>query len=270
MSKVGTIILVTFLTLIVIGLSVGLFFIIRNGFNFEFSSAKLDLIDSKEFDSINNLDIDTDTADIYIKKSTDEKVKVELYSNDYKEEEINNTSDSLNIVLKKKCKVFCFMKRSKINVYLPESYSNNMTINATTSDIEADAYSSSDINIKVTTGDINLKSNKNATINVTTGDVEIGSVNDINVTSTTGDIKLGKVNNNINIKTTTGDFDIDEVNISKNSSIKTTTGDVYIKNANNIYVDAHTTTGDVKIENNNRKSDIELTINTTTGDVKVD
>ncbi len=269
MSKTSTIILVTLLSILVICLVASLFFLINGGFNFNFNIEKAKLIDSKEFESINDLNIDTDTADIYIKTNSENMVKVELYSNDYKEESITNTTSSLNIVLKQKCRFFCFAKRSKIYVYLPENYNNNMNIESTTGDIFVDDYANSDINVKVTTGDILLKSIKNATISVTTGDVKISSVNDINATTTTGDVFIEKVNNYLNIKTTTGDIKINEANITKNSNIKATTGDVKIQNASNIYVEAKTTTGDIKTENNDRKSDIELTIKTTTGDIKV-
>lgn len=269
MNKTSTIILVTLLTILTICLSISLFFLIKGGFNFDFSDVKLKLIDSKEFDSIGNLDVETDTADIYIKTNSENKVKVEVYSNDYKEESITNTTNSLNVVLMKKCRIFCFAKRSKIYVYLPETYKNNMSIRSTTGDILVDDYADSDVNIKVTTGDISLKSIKNATISVTTGDVKISSVNDIIVTTTTGDIFLSKVNNYMSINTTTGDVEIGEANINKNSNIKATTGDVNIENIKNVYIDGKTTTGDNKINNNDRKSDVELTIKTTTGDIKV-
>lgn len=269
MNKGGKIILLVLLIILVIGLSISLALFIKNDYSFDFFNKKLELIDSKEFDSINNLNINTDTADVYIKTSENNMVKVELYSNDAKENEIENTANSLNVILKQECHFFCFANKSKINVYLPASYSNDINIVSTTGDIFADDYASSNLNLVLTTGDVFLKNVKNAEINVTTGDIKINSVNDVKIITTTGDIVLGKVNNYLDLETTTGDIDIDEANLSKNSTINATTGDINIKKINDVYVDAKTTTGDTDVENNNRKSDIELSIKTTTGDVRV-
>ena len=243
--------LIVLLSLLVLGLVFFLVGFIVNGYSFDFIFGKAKLIETKEFDSINNLSIDTNIADIYIKESKDDKVKVELYSKKYEEKEISNTEKELKVTLKEKCVLFCFFNRSKINVYLPKNYDKDIVINSTTGDIEVDSYSKSDAVINTTTGDINLKSIKDATINVTTGDIDIDEVNDLVINSTTGDI------------------DIKELNINKNSKIKASTGDICIKKTNSIYIEGNTSTGDVNISNNNRKSDIELKIKTSTGDIDV-
>lgn len=261
--------LIVLLSLLVLGLVFFLVGFIVNGYSFDFIFGETKLIETKEFDSINNLSIDTNIADIYIKESKDDKVKVELYSKKYEEKEISNTEKELKVTLKEKCVLFCFFNRSKINVYLPKNYDKDIVINSTTGDIEVDSYSKSDAVINTTTGDINLKSIKDATVNVTTGDIDIDEVNDLVINSTTGDINLGIVNNSIELSTTTGDIDIKELNINKNSKIKASTGDICIKKTNSIYIEGNTSTGDVNISNNNRKSDIELKIKTSTGDIDV-
>lgn len=269
MSNFLKVLLIVLLVLVVLCLSFGLYLFIKNDYSFSFLSSKVELVESKEFDSIKDLNIDTDTADIYIKTSENNKVKVELYSNDVKEKEISNSDTSLNVTLKNDCWFLCFFSRSKIYVYLPKNYQNNIVINSTTGDITMDDYALSNVDLHVTTGDITLKDVKNASIKVTTGDVKIDNVNDVNIESTTGDINIKKVNNSMNIQTTTGDIDIYEANLKVNSYLKATTGDVTVKKTNDIYVESETSTGDNHINNNNRRSEIELKIKTSTGDVNI-
>lgn len=261
--------LIVLLSIIVIGLIMFLVGFIVNGWSFDFIFGKTKLVETKEFDSINNLTINTNIPDVYIKESTDGKVKVELYSKSYKEKEIKNTNEELNVTLKENCFLFCFFNKSRINVYLPKDYEKNIVINGSTSDIELDSYANSNVTIKVSTGDVTLKEVKTATIKLSTGDTKIDKVNDVSISASTGDIEIGTITNSLDISTSTGDIDIREININKNSNIKASTGDVTIKKTNSIYVEGDASTGDVNINNNNRKSDIELKIKTSTGDIDV-
>ncbi|MBQ3475296.1 MAG: DUF4097 family beta strand repeat protein [Bacilli bacterium] len=270
MNNALKIILIIFLSLLVLGLSIFLFLFIKNGYSFDFLTAEAKLVESKEFDSVNNLYIESNTADIYLKKSETGKVKVELFSNDVKEKKIENTSNSLNVKLKDGCWLFCFFNRDKIVVYLPENYDKNITIDSSTSDVFFEEnYDNSDINIKLSTGDINTKRINNAKVSLSTGDVNIESVNSIESSSSTGDVNINKVNSYMDIETSTGDIYIKEANINKNSNLKASTGDVEVKKLNNVYIDADTSTGDVNVKNNNRKSDVELKVRTSTGDIDI-
>lgn len=260
--------LIVFLTILVLGLSLFLYLFIKNGYSFDFLTAEAKLVETKEFDGINNLKIESNTADIFLKKSENGKVKVELYSNDVKEKKIENTSESLNVKLKDGCWLFCFFNRDKIVVYLPKNYDKNITIDSSTSDVHFEEnYEKSDVIIKLSTGDVHAKNVNNAKIKLSTGDVFIGSVNDFESISSTGDINIDKVNNYMNIETSTGDIYVKEANLKKNSNLKASTGDIEVKKLNNVYVEADTSTGDINVKNNNRKSDVELKIRTSTGDI---
>lgn len=271
-NKKLSIILAILYGIIVIGLIVGLVLLISSDFNFKnFGGGSLKLIDNKEFEKINNLNINVKTADVYIKTSSDEKVKVEVYSAREEKSTITNTDESLNITLDQGvCSFFCwFRKNSKINVYLPSNYANEITVKATTGDIEVDDFALSNANLTVTTGDIKLGNIKDASIKATTGDIYVSSVNDITASLSTGDVVIDKINNYLNLSTSTGDITISSANLNKNSEISTSTGDVKISRLNDIYVDAKTSTGDTRINDNNRKSDIELKVKTSTGDINV-
>ena len=273
MSKVVSIILAILLAIVAIFMTIGLVFLIKNDFKFsgKINISEPKLIEEKEFEYINNLNVDTRTTDVYIKKSDDNKIKVQIYSDRVKEKEITNTEESLIVKLREENCSFCFFnfKSSKIYVYLPENYNKNIIINSTTGDIHIDEFKLATSNISLTTGDIHIDAINNVNIKGTTGDVNVGDVNDIVTQIRTGDIRIDNVYNYLSLTTTTGDIRIEKANLNRNSSISSTTGDIKIRTINNIYVDVNSNVGDVKVNNNNRKSDIELTIKSNVGDVKV-
>ena len=271
-NKKLSIVLAILYGIIVIGLIVGLVLLISSDFSFKnFGGGSMKLIDNKEFDNINKLNINVKTADVYIKTSSDEKIKVEVYSAREEKSTINNTDESLNITLDQGvCSFFCwFRKNSKINVYLPNNYANDITVKASTGDIEIDDFANSNAYITVTTGDVKLNGIKTADIKATTGDITVIKVDDITASLSTGDVVINNINNYLNLSTSTGDITISNANLKKNSNISTSTGDVKISTLNDIYVETKTSTGDSRINNNNRKSDIELKIKTSTGDINV-
>lgn len=313
MNKKLSIVLIVLLTILlgcVIGGMIFLFNTDLKDFNIGFgtigihSGTSKKLIDEKEITNIKDVDIESDIADIYIKESDNNTIKVELYSDEPGEYEITELDGKIKVVLKTEKKVGFNFKNDKINVYIPTNYSNTIYVEGKTGDINMDKFASANITATVTTGDIEIKEVNEAIITLTTGDVEIGSaysvistattgdfdadtvrllevtvttgdievgeVDDFKASTTTGDIKAGTINSSIALDTTTGDIFIEKATVLKNSKIKTGTGDVRINSiSDGVYVEGKSNTGDVKIETSDRKSNIELIINTRVGDIRV-
>ena len=266
------------------------------------------LVDEKEITEAKPLDIEFDAADVVIKTSETNTIKVELYSEDPGEYEITESLDKIKVVLKNKEKNHVKwgwnIKQNNIKIYLPANYAFLINAKGTAGDIKIDDFSSASFNGELTSGDVEIKEINYATIalrsgdveiesayevktSATSGDVEIGTVRNLEVSTTTGDVDvsevdtikaktttgdytIGTVNTSLNIETTTGDISILKANITTSSRIKATTGDVTVNTlGDNIYVNGDASTGDVKIKNSDRKSDIELNIHTTTGDIRV-
>lgn len=306
MNKKLSIILIILLTILVFTLIGGLFMLLKTDFDFssfKISSGYADKLEEKEIDNLKDLNINTKVADIFIEKKEIDNIKVELYSEYAKEYEIKELDNEIKVVLIEKNRFISFGKNPKVVVYVPTTYTNNVKIENKTGDIDIKELSESDLNVELTTGDVEVDKINNAVITTTTGDIEIGEANtlnlsvttgDINVgstkklvsagttsdlevgevdditsTTTTGDIEIKNVNNFIDLSATTGDISIHEAIININSKIETSTGDVNIKTVKNCYIDAKTKTGDTKVNNNDRKSDIELIISSKVGDILV-
>ena len=234
-----------------------------------FNNQSTKLVDSKEYDEVNDIYIKSNTADVNIEYSDNNKFKVELYSDDYKNESIDLDDKDLKIDLEEKSTWTLFRKQPHIVLYIPSDYSNKIDVTSVTGDLKTRSFESASFKIQVTTGDIDIEKADILDITTKTGDITNNKVNTILLHCTTGDIRLGEVNKSLDIVTTTGDVKIDTINILENSKIKTTTGDVVIGSKNNVYVETESKTGDVNINNNDRYAEYVLNIQVTTGDIKV-
>ena len=291
MNKGLTITLIVLLSILlagVIGVMVFLFNgkINFNSFSFGFGESKT-LVEEKEITNIKNLNIEANRADVLVEiKEENTSIKVELYSDHVEEYEITEKEDEIKVVLKDEKFSGFNTTSSRVKIYVPTTYDKDIKVVNKTGDIKIDKLFESNLDLKLTTGDIEVKGAKDIVVSLTTGDVEIGKVNKADITGTTGDIDvdnsnivkvklttgditLGDVNESLDLTSTTGDIKIDEANLTKNSSIKSGTGDVKIRETSNCYIEAKTKVGDTKVNNNDRKSDNVLTITSRVGDIRV-
>lgn len=291
MKNKGLIItIITILSLLIISLIILMYVFINKrpsfdfSFNFTQTLEKLQ-IDKKYEELFKEINIDATSADIEIKKSDDNMIKLKTYSKDNEsKEEVN--SDILTIKIEKEtCKNFCINNKiSKIELYIPENYENKININNKYGDIKIDKFDNLNLNINEDAGDIKIDTINTATIDNKYGDIEIVNIKQGNIKAASGDIKINnsdnlKIENNygdieinnineyISIKANSGDIKIDNLNIIENSNIENDYGDIKIKYTN-AYIDAKTNLGDTKINNNNN-SDITLKIQNNCGDIKV-
>ena len=275
-DKTLKIILILFLSILCVGLGIVLYILINNNYKYEnlkitlFSNNSSKLLESKKIDVVNDIYIDSNISDVYIKNSEDEKIKVELFSDNSKNYSIKLDNNDLKVFMEVDKKISLFSKLSKIVLYVPSSFSNNFYITDTTGDIEIANYKNASFKVKLTTGDISVDKANILDVITKTGDIKINKTNTVKAECKTCDIKIDTVDNSLDLKTTTGDIKINKVDLKENSSIETTTGDVKINSKNdNIYIETESKIGDVKVDNNNRFADYTLHIKVITGDIKV-
>lgn len=294
MRKALTITLISFLTLIVIGISILFVMILNgnlkiNGFKFKFNKSyitevAIDEVYDNTFDGIN---INTTAGSINIYTSKEDNIK--LVINNKKENTIVSTDlNVLNIDVKsKKCNFICINpKIAKIDLYLPIDFNKDIKITTEYGDIKIERFENANFDIKSNYGDITIYEANYAKLdldygdvtideinelvaNTNCGDIKVGRVNDLIATSDYGDIKVQTVTNSLTIDCDCGDVKINTVSLTKDSSIKNNLGDVKIKSIKGAYIDAKTSLGDVKVKNNDRESNNTLTIRNDCGDIEV-
>ena len=245
----------------------------RDGINFNFGFSQRvsnELIFEKTYEDIfEKINITSGASNIEIKESNDDTSKILIYG----DKDLLNINDqkSLNIEYKyKSCIGICFNNRiSRIEIYLPEEFNDEIIINNKYGDISVDRFNNSKIDIDSSYGDVRIKGAYEAKVKTSAGDVKIDYVTKAIVDNNYGDIKITDVLSYLDINNDCGDIEINSVNLDTNSTINNNLGDIKIRKTNDIRIDASTSLGDEKVENNNYKSDIVLKITNSCGDIKV-
>ena len=271
MNKVSNIVLIVLLSILV-ALLTGVLFYGINGNGFKNKKVSLQQTSEYELSEVNEVQIKAKSADINIKESEDDKVHVEVYTTEKDNAVINMEDGSLKIELKNEIRfcLFCFRSESeRIIVKLPSSYSNGISIDSKSGDVEISSFENAVLNISTRSGDLKADSIKDANISLTSGDIYIKKINTANIKATSGDIELIKIDGIINLKVTSGDIEIKDFDIKGDSKIVATSGDVKIKNLSDAFVSTSVKSGDIKVNGSNRSAEYELDIKVTSGDIKV-
>ena len=267
-SRVLKIISIILLSLLIIGLCIVFILLFNNKISFKSFESKL-IYDKNITDFFDTIKVSTKSLDIQLVKSNNNVSNVKVY--DKKDNEISvKVEDKTLIIDSNKNKSWCFLcfGKNKAVISLPEK-EYNLIVNSTSGDIESNV-DLNDVTIVATSGDIELNKTNDFVATVVSGDIEVKEAHNLVISSTSGDIEIGKIKNSLEIETTSGDINIEDLTIDKNSSIRVISGDINInKSSGNIYFDAKVTSGDVLIGNNNRHGDYELKINAKSGDIRV-
>ncbi len=283
--------LIILLTILAIGLIIGMFYIINGKIRFpQFSSYKVssNLSIEKTYDlTFEKIRVEAKASEIHVKKTKDTEIKLRIFS-DHEKTKVEINNQELFIKLEEKaCIGFCFHQTiDKIELYIPEDFEKEINLINEYGNIIIDSFLNADIKIKENCGDvkvaganrafieneygdIELSKATSASIYQSAGDILVGEVKEITAENEFGDIHITSVFDFLDIKNSCGDIKIDQIDLKRNSTITSSLGNVKIGSTNAIYIDAKTNLGDVKINNNERNADILLKIQNSCGDIKV-
>lgn len=222
-------------------------------------------------EEVNNLSIYTTGNDVIIEEKEQEAINVKVYDRKDTQPEVYVKDNTLVIKNKKDISIgisFGILGSSKIVITVPKNNTYNLKVEGTSSDTKS-SINLKNVDIKVISGDVNLKDTLDTTIKNVSGDVELGSTNELSISTKSGDINVASVNSKLTIETISGDVNIANLLLDSDSSIKVTSGDVTIGKTNDIYINTSIVSGNVKVNRNNRHAKNELSIKTTSGDIKV-
>ena len=224
---------------------------------------------SKTYDNIfNEIKLDITNTDIEFKNSSDDKIKIDVYSEKEKPK-INQKENTLNIEFDaQKCFGICLQKSPHLIIYIPETFSKKLNVKNNNGDIKI-AKTNGNINVKSTTGDITV--NKANRINIETkyGDVLTENANVLTVKKTYGEVKAGTINGQTSIKTTYGDIKINNIFLTNNSKLETKYGEITVEKLSNGKALGDTKWGEIKINNSSNLGNYTLTSVTKYGDINI-
>lgn len=288
----STIFLIILLSLTIVILTIFMIFMMNKKFSLNFRSFFTQRVEELQIEetyknTYDKINIKTDAADVYIKKSENEDIYLKVYAEKNHANVIDNETE-LNIEVKQdKCIGICINNKiSKVELYIPENYEKEIKIDNNYGDVEIESFEKLNLNIKEDAGDIkiekanivNIDNNygdieineiNEGTIKESAGDVKIIKVNSIDVKNNYGDVKITEINEYVKVDSNAGDVKIQNLNITKDSLITTDVGSIKIEKTNDIRIDADSDVGEVKIRENNKNAEVTLKIENNVGDIKV-
>jgi len=175
---------------------------------------------------------------------------------------------------------------TKIELTLPDN--TTLRIENTSGDLKIVDYTAENLNVRTTSGDMNLRNVKSiCRLKSTSGDLEardlIGSVSmvstsgdqeyrsingNLDAEATSGDMELMKIMGAVQLSATSGDIDID--GLTGSLRVKTTSGEIdgdYITLNNDAYFKS--TSGDIHITLKNELDELSFDLRATSGDLRV-
>ncbi len=248
-------------------------------------------------ESFENINIQTNTADIKLLLSNDNTCQVVCVEQEHLRHSVAVKDGTLTITQSQDDRkwyhhIGISVKTTKITVYLPRELYTSLTVHSTTGDteipsdfqfqtidiscttgdIECNASASVSMKLKCSTGDIEAKgiSVGELDTSVNTGDIELSDIEchgDIRVGFTTGDAELSDIScKNLSAKGNTGDFVMEDMIVSEKITAGTNTGDIRFQGCDAAEIFMKTNTGDIR---GSFLSDKVFTTRTNTGSVKV-
>ena len=249
-------------------------------YKWDFSKLSTNKYETNKYDitdNFKNISVNVKTADIVFVASEKAKTEVVCYEQDNANHEVSVDNDTLTIKLVDERKWYEYIginfRTPKITVYLPQGEYGNLTVSASTGDIDIKNLSAENINLTVTTGEIEAKSitcNGDFKTTVSTGEVELKDVSCKNLSSNgnTGDITLKDViaEEKFAIERSTGDVKFERCDANE-IFIKTDTGDVKGSLLSDKVFITETDTGNIDVPKTITGGRCEIT--TDTGDIKI-
>lgn len=227
-------------------------------------SYDVDEQNSLAISSINNIRIDMVSADIKISISNDDNVKATLKGYIKSSQEISTprldmTKQGDTIYIKSPSRSFIssysYSENLTLEVFVPKSYSNNLDIKTTSSNIAIDTLDLSTLNISTTSGTIKTGeiSTKSFNFGSTSGDLIINKLKSSNnqIKTTSGKIKINSIEGNLSFKSTSGDCYLSYKDMpAENIDISSVSGKIELHTPSNaeFFVNASSTSGDIKLD----------------------
>lgn len=258
---------------------IGLATYLNNGHIPRFSSNSEKKNYTVSVNDVKNLDIDIIDSDVTLEENTSSKnIEIEYYTALERKVNIEHTGNKLSIRENKNIvgiNFNIFSEKRKLIIKIPKSSNidinsenkigdfiikdldiKSLMINSKIGDVYLTNTSTSDMEIKLATGNLkidNLKSkNSSLKINVATGNIKLNNINDlkdisidnktgdtdlssstikdINITNKLGNIKVSNLPSesldNINLKTNTGNITLSNLTANNSITLKSTTGDI--------------------------------------------
>lgn len=227
------------------------------------------LLYNKKLESIyDEINIDVEFANIYIKPTNNDYIEIFMYGDSAKTN-VSKDGKSLNVNLKLTCTICHDVPSGKIVITVPDNEISNININSHYGDITIGDMPLASVVAKTEYGDFNASSLDVGNVELVSGNIKINSINSITAKCEMGNITIGYVNVYAGLQTNIGNVIVSDLNVKKESYITSETGSISLINEYDLFYACKSNKGKIyKPDNiNTKKTKVKLT--TDTGNITV-
>ena len=257
------------------------------GFDFRELSTKAEYIKkNKETDKeFSDIYVSTIDDDIELRKSEDNKTRIEYYVREGDEEGYYFDMDKgLRIEQKEnekwyeKIKLFEFNESHKLIIFLPEKNYDEINAASVSGNYKSTVplKIKNDISINLISGNITaekIEADRKINLYSTSGNIHIDSIksNNISILSVSGDADIKNIDakDSAEIKTTSGSIKLNKASAEKKFTAESISGDIEGKTGLGGTYSAESVSGEIRIPDNDKQSQCQYKFKTVSGDIKI-
>ncbi len=257
------------------------------GFDFRELSTKAEYIKkNKETDKeFSDIYVSTIDDDIELRKSEDNKTRIEYYVREGDEEGYYFYMDKgLRIEQKEnekwyeKIKLFEFNESHKLIIFLPEKNYDEINAASVSGNYKSTVplKIKNDISINLISGNITaekIEADRKINLYSTSGNIHIDSIksNNISILSVSGDADIKNIDakDSAEIKTTSGSIKLNKASAEKKFTAESISGDIEGKTGLGGTYSAESVSGEIRIPDNDKQSQCQYKFKTVSGDIKI-
>jgi len=276
MGKTTKVWLVIAASLVLIGI---LFIGVMRHLEWDFSKLSTSEYETNHYEisqSVHNISIETDTADVTFAISNNGKCRVECYEEIKAKHSVSVENSTLNIKLINKKAWYDYIgihfSSPKIKIYLPKTQYSALSLRGSTGKVELpNSFQFASVEILLSTGNVNVSASATGSMKIktSTGNIRVQNVSadNLDLRVSTGKTFLDNVTcNRLVSEGDTGDITLNNVVVTEKMKIERSTGDVKFTNSDAAEIYVETDTGDIT---GSLLSDKVFIVETDTGRVNV-
>lgn len=231
-----------------------------NKTNMNLKRQAVDETKNEKIDNINEISIDATISNINIIPEKRSDVEAHIYgefsSNASLEFKTQISGEKLNIYEKLASNLINTGNTDlKLDIYIPQDYSKNLTIESSSGDISIkDSINLDKVVIKTKSGDMNIYNLKAASLEAcaTSGDFEGKdiTVETASINASSGDVNIENLNGDLSGVVSSGDISVANPEFNYNMDLTVSSGDakVTIPKSSEFYIDAAVSSGEITCE----------------------
>ena len=236
----------------------------------QYSENDIAIDESYDVNSINEISIKSNAADIELIENTDvEKIAVKVFA-EQDEVKLDNIEGKMNINIDIDSTFFNVNRKLPVvKIYVPQESEKTINIDSDYGDVTVANLFKTKLTADLDYSNLNIAGINEANIESDYGNIDIENVSNLVAKLDYGNINVNKVSNKFQVSNNCGEVEVSEIDIKEDSNIKVDLGNIRVGKTNEVNIISKVDVGNSKVNNNYKESNVRLDLKCNMGNIKV-